>query len=103
MPKRDTGRWSTAAAGLAYAVLTVVLTHPVWLSARTAIPGIGQDGWQHYWNLWWLHRAVVERHASPFFTLELYRPYGAWLYFHSLEPAVGLMVVPIVGRLGVAA
>lgn len=80
---------------LAYALLTVVMTWPLPRHAGTAIPGDGFDGWQNYWNLWWLKTALVDRITSPFFTDILYAPTGVGLYFHTLNPLNGLMSMPV--------
>jgi hypothetical protein len=50
-----------------------------------AIPGDGFDGWQNYWNLWWVKEALVGLVANPFHTDLLYYPEGPSLYFHTLN------------------
>jgi hypothetical protein len=78
-----------------YFLLTLVMTWPLAANSRTAIPGDGFDGWQNYWNLWWLKTALVDRLATPFYTDLLYYPTGVGLYFHTLNPINGLMTLPV--------
>ncbi|MBX3010721.1 MAG: hypothetical protein KF832_04405 [Caldilineaceae bacterium] len=80
---------------IAYFLLTVLMTWPLVTQVTTAIPGDSFDGWQNYWNLWWMKIALVERHQSPFFTDLLYYPTGVGLYFHTLNPFNGLLTLPI--------
>src|SRR5712691_1009978 len=78
------------------------MTYPLILRATTAIPG-GGDAWQFYWNLWWIRRAVVDLHATPYFTPDLFFPYGADLHFHTLNLFPGLLALPVVATAGLAA
>ncbi len=80
---------------LAYLALTLVMTWPLAIHFTTAIPGDGFDGWQNYWNLWWVKVALVERVQSPFTADLLYYPTGVDLYFHTLNPFNGLVTLPI--------
>lgn len=78
-----------------YALLTGVMTWPLAAHLTSAIPGDSFDGWQNYWNLWWVKVALVERIQHPFFTDLLYAPTGVGLYFHTLNPFNGLVTLPI--------
>jgi len=79
----------------AYLFLTLLLTYPLVLQFTKAIPGDGFDGWQNYWNLWWMKVALLEEHRSPFTTDLLYHPTGVNLYFHTLNPFNGLLTLPV--------
>ena len=59
--KRHGHAW-LALAG--YLLLTLGLTYPLVTQFGRAIPGDGFDGWQNYWNLWWIKTAVA-RTAHP--------------------------------------
>ncbi len=83
------------AALLAYLLATLLFTWPLALNFTTAIPGDSFDGWQNYWNLWWLKLALVERQVNPLFTDILYHPTGVGLYFHTLNPFNGLATMPV--------
>lgn len=88
------GRWHVLALVL-YAALTIVLTWPLARNLNSAIPGDGFDGWQNYWNLWWIKTALIERIQSPLVTDLLYYPTGVSLYFHTLNPFNGLVSLPV--------
>lgn len=85
-----------------YLALTVAATFPLVFSFATAIPP-GGDSLQFYWNLWWVKRALVDLQASPLFTADLYYPYGASLYFHTLNLLPSVLAVPIVVTVGLPA
>ena len=80
---------------LLYFLFTLLLTWPLAKDFTTAIPGDSFDGWQNYWNLWWIKVALVERVQNPLFTDLLYAPTGVGLYFHTLNPFNGLVTLPI--------
>lgn len=78
-----------------YLVLTLIMTFPLATEFTTAIPGDGFDGWQNYWNLWWVKKALLDLGTNPFFCDYVYYPTGASLYFHTLNIFNGLFTVPI--------
>jgi hypothetical protein len=78
----------------AYVLLTLVCTYPLVIEFTRAIPGDGFDGWQNYWNIWWINVALLQQHASPYFTGMLLAPTGVGLLFHTLNPFNGLLTLP---------
>ncbi len=78
-----------------YLLLTLGMTWPLLRVFGEAIPGDGFDGWQNYWNLWWMKVALVDRVQSPYFTDLLFHPTGVGLLFHTLNPFNGLVTLPI--------
>jgi hypothetical protein len=85
-----------AAAALAlYALLTLVLTYPLVNNLDRAIPGDSFDGWQNYWNFWWLKQSLVDQLRNPLWTDQLYAPTGVSLLFHTLNPFNGLVTLPV--------
>ena len=86
----------------AYAVLAAIATYPLVLHLRTAIPG-ADDAFQFYWNLWWVKRARVVLHVNPYAIGDLYFPYGAHLYFHTLNLLQDVIALPIALLLGLPA
>jgi hypothetical protein len=78
-----------------YLAATVVFTWPLALNLTTAIPGDSFDGWQNYWNQWWIKQALIDRLANPLVTDQLYSPTGVSLYFHTLNPFNGVTTLPI--------
>ena len=61
------------------------MTWPTALHLTNGIPGDGFDGWQNYWNLWWVKQALLNLGTNPFFTDHLYPPAGVSLLFHTLN------------------
>ena len=86
---------------LLYTALTLFATRPILERFTTAIPG-GDDGWGYLWDLWWIKRSLSEL-RSPFHTQLLYFPYGAQLYFHTLNLLPSYLVQPVVSLAGLAA
>ncbi|MEZ4863943.1 MAG: hypothetical protein R3C14_21655 [Caldilineaceae bacterium] len=80
---------------VSYYLLTLVMTWPLATQFTTAIPGDSFDGWQNYWNLWWVKTALVDRLQNPYWTDLLYYPTGVGLYFHTLNPFNGLVTLPV--------
>jgi hypothetical protein len=69
----------------------IVLTYPVVFKFSTHLFADGGDGLQFYWNLWWVHKALIQLHQNPWFTDYLHYPYGTTLIGHSLNIFNGLM------------
>ncbi|MCB0208269.1 MAG: hypothetical protein KDJ52_03000, partial [Anaerolineae bacterium] len=87
---------------LGYLGLTVLMTWPVALHLTDAIPGDGFDGWQNYWNLWWVKQSLLVEGTNPFFTDYLYAPTGVSLLFHTLNIFNGLWTLPLQLNFGLA-
>jgi hypothetical protein len=78
-----------------YATAFFVLTWPsVTHFARTGSPTMW-DGLQNVWNLWWVQRAVVVLHQSPWYTHDLHFPYGSSLLAHTLNPFNGFAAIAL--------
>jgi hypothetical protein len=86
-----------------YLLLTLVMTYPLVLHLASAIPGDGFDGWQNYWNLWWVKTALLDLHQSPYFTQYLYYPTGYSLLFQTLNIFNSFLTLPVQITLGVTA
>jgi len=82
---------------LGYLVLTLAMTYPLARSLGQAIPGDGFDGWQNFWNLWWIKRSLLVLRTSPYFTYQVYYPTGAPLYFQTLNIFNGLTFYNLAG------
>ncbi|NJN98171.1 MAG: hypothetical protein HC875_30840, partial [Anaerolineales bacterium] len=87
---------------LAYFLLTLVMTWPTALHLTDGIPGDGFDGWQNYWNMWWVKKALLELGTTPFFTDYLYPPNGASLLFHTLNIFNSFWTLPLQLNFGLA-
>lgn len=73
-----------------YLALALVMTWPLASQLSRAIPGDSFDGWQNYWNLWWMRQAWLVNHQSPYVTSILHFPTGADLRFQTMAPFNGL-------------
>ncbi|HEY84405.1 MAG TPA: hypothetical protein G4N96_04725 [Chloroflexi bacterium] len=80
---------------IGYALLSILMTWPTAANLTTAIPGDGFDGWQNYWNQWWIKEALLNRQTHFFFTDLLYPPSGVSLLFHTLNYFNGLWTLPL--------
>ena len=89
MPRRH-----LAIPGL-FLFLTLALTWPLPLHLGDAIPGDSFDGWQNFWNLWWVKTATLEQHTYPYFTGALYHPTGVSLWFQTINIFNGLTSLPV--------
>ena len=87
----------------AYTLLALLMTYPLALRLTTAIPGDGFDGWQNYWNLWWVKTALLDLQQSPYFTQHLYYPTGYSLLFQTLNIFNAFITLPVQVALGVTA
>jgi hypothetical protein len=93
---RKSRQWLAHVLALAgYFAATLLFTWPLAGSLATAIPGDSFDGWQNYWNQWWIKLALVDRLTWPLHTDILYAPAGVNLYFHTLNPFNGLATLPV--------
>jgi hypothetical protein len=81
-------------------LLTLVTTYPLATHLTTSIPGDGFDGWQNYWNFWWVKTALLDLHQSPYFTHYLYYPAGVSLLFQTLNIFNSLLTLPLQLTLG---
>ena len=80
---------------LVYFLGFAVFSYPALRFFSTHFFGDGWDGLQNAWNLWWVRRAVVELHVSPWFTRELFHPDGVTLLGHTLGLFNGLLGIPL--------
>jgi hypothetical protein len=53
------------------------------------------DGLQNEWNIWWIHKAILQVHQSPWFTTWIHAPAGTTLVAHTLNPINGLIALPL--------
>ena len=86
----------------AYLLLTILMTWPMARHLTAAIPGDGFDGWQNYWNLWWVKQSLLNLGVTPFFTDYLYPPTGVSLLFHTLNIFNAMWTLPLQLNFGLA-
>ncbi len=85
-----------------FLLLALLMTWPLALQFRTAVPGNGYDSWQNMWNLWHFKTALLQGH-NPFVTSALYYPTGISLYLHTLNPLNFVVSLPVHALFGLIA
>jgi hypothetical protein len=95
MPFQITGRRRHLLVLALYLLLALLTTWPLVTQLGSAIPGDGFDGWQNYWNLWWMRQAWLVEHRTAYFTDMLHHPTGADLRFQTMAPFNGLVFLPV--------
>lgn len=89
-------------AGLAYSVITLLMTYPLVLQFNDSLGGYHGDILIFMWDRWWLREAWTKGN-SPYFTPYLFYPQGASLLFHStswLNVFTWLALEPLFGEIG---
>ncbi len=90
-------------AFLGYVLLTLLMTYPLVIHLTTRLVGQGGDPWVHYWNTWWVGKALAEG-KIPYYTDMLFYPLGASLVYHNfawLNIIASLALRPLWGPIGV--
>jgi len=80
---------------MVYVTTFCALTYPLITSFSTLFFTNSGDGLQNVWNLWWVNRALIVLHVSPWSTTYLHYPNGVSLVGHTLNPFNGLLSVPL--------
>lgn len=85
-----------------YSIIAIIITYPLINNLETHLVGRTTDALLHYWNNWWVQKALTTG-QNPFFTTYLSYPYGVSLITHNfawfnilpwllLEPLLGGIV-----------
>jgi hypothetical protein len=94
-PLSSLTRWRTEVLVIGgYLLLTLLFTYPLALHLGTYVVGLHVDVEQYLWSFWWMRRALLELHTTPFFTHWLYYPDGVSLYFFAFNPLHALLSIP---------
>jgi hypothetical protein len=83
----------------AYIVAAVVTTWPLAAHMGSHLPGASDDRLVHYWNGWWVQKALSTG-QSPLYSPYLYYPVGASLVTHNvawLNVLPWLLLEPLLG------
>jgi hypothetical protein len=91
---------AAAAVPALYGLLFVALTWPAAARFTTHILADDGDGFQMYWNVWWVRHALLGGADHPFTTHLLFYPETPSLLTHSLHPFAGLLTLPLAPLLG---
>ena len=80
---------------LFFLVFFSILTFPLILTFSSHLWADRKDGLISVWNLWWVHKAVVQLHQSPWHTAYLQAPFGTTLLGHCMTPFKGFLAIPL--------
>jgi hypothetical protein len=83
-----------------YAVLTAWLFRALLPALTQSVPA-GADYPLYLWNVWWVHRALLVEHVSPYATSWIFYPEGVSLLYHTMGVAACLPFLPLVALGGV--
>lgn len=94
-PARTFIRYDSAAFMLPiYFGLTLLMTFPLVLHWRSALPDGGPDVWLNYWNFWWWKQSLLEW-RSPFWSSVLFHPFGVDLRCHTHSAFNQILAMPV--------
>ena len=77
-----------------YFGLTLLMTFPLVLNWRSALPDGGSDLWLNYWNFWWWKQSLLEW-RSPFWSSILFHPFGVDLRCHTHSAFNQILAMPV--------
>lgn len=83
-----------------YVLLALAFTWPAVTVAGAATLGVGTDGWQKLWEMWWMGQAIAGG-STPYHFATLFAPDGATNYLHSFNPIILLIALPVQWAFGV--
>ena len=90
------GSWVTRLLALLFfAMLSVVMTWPLVLHLRTAIPGPPWDNFVWLYDLWWFRHSIVELGEWPAINPTIFYPYGYDLSLSETMYANKLLIAPV--------
>ena len=78
-----------------YLLAALVMTFPLVLHLRSALPAGSGDVWQNYWNFWWWRTSLIDLGQSPYHSEYLFQPSGADLAFHTHSPFNMIVGMPV--------
>src|SRR3984957_20278553 len=84
---------------LGFLALAIVMTWPLAPRFFTDIGGDFGDHWQTLWGMWWVRKALVDLHQSPFFSSYVHWPLGMPMVFETFDPPDCLLAIPLWGLL----
>lgn len=87
-------------AAATYAVLAVVFTYPLLFRLNEVVLGWPGDNLEYVWKMWWVKQAILDQHATPFFALQIYYPYGYNMANAELTPTHTFLALPLTALVG---
>lgn len=95
-PGQRMGSWRTRLGVLLlFLALSVLLTYPLVMHLRTAVPGPPWDNFVWLYDLWWFRHSIVDLGQWPVFNTTIFHPYGYDLRLSELMLPNKLLVAPL--------
>ncbi|MGD2145145.1 MAG: hypothetical protein PVH41_00450 [Anaerolineae bacterium] len=92
-------RWTDLSVLVIYLATALVITWPLAINLDSHFPGDSNDSLHHYWNGWWVKRAL-NTGQSPYWTPYLHYPHGLSLVSHDIawfNIGMWLVLEPLLG------
>jgi hypothetical protein len=83
-----------------YAALAVLFTYPLLFRLDEVVLGWPGDNFEYVWKMWWVKRAILDLHTTPFFAPQIYYPYGYNMANAELTPTHTVLALPLTALLG---
>ena len=101
---KPTGALRTLLPPLFFLGWAILFTFPLVFHLGDSVAlARGGDAWLHIWDLWWLDKALLGLHQSPYYTNYILYPTGLTLYYHSLDLFNALLSIPLQHLFGLTA
>jgi hypothetical protein len=78
-----------------YLAASIVLTWPLAPNFFTDIGGDLGDHWQTLWGMWWVRKALIDLHTSPFWSNYVHWPLGMPLVFQTFDLPDCILAIPL--------
>ncbi len=78
-----------------YLAASIVLTWPLAPHFFTEIGGDLGDHWQTLWGMWWVRKALIDLHTTPFWSDYVHWPLGMPLVFQTFDLPDCLLTIPL--------
>lgn len=86
--------WELGGVTLAYAFMAALFTYPLLFRLNQPYSN-AIDFYQNLWDFWWVKKALLELHQSPFWTSYLFYPTGTSLAFQAFGLGNCLLSIPL--------
>jgi hypothetical protein len=74
---------------------SLFLTWPLAAHFSTDIGGDLGDHWQTMWGMWWVKKALIDLHQSPFYSNYVHWPLGMPLVFQTFDLPDCILTIPL--------
>lgn len=93
--QRNTRCDSPAFVLFVYVGIALLMTFPLALHWRSALPAGGADLWLNYWNFWWWKQSLLEWRSPLAWSPMLFHPLGVELRCHTHSAFNQMLAMPV--------